>query len=210
VANSAAARARTLVTAAVDGALTEDRERLKSLLRGRAYLRGEFRLSSGRISDHYFDAKQITLDPEGIWLVGKLFFELIEPYRVEGVGGLTTGADPMAVAVSRHAWSLNTPLPAFVVRKEPKQHGLSKFIEGPLPKGSRVAVVDDVITSGQSVLEAIRVLSKEHGCTVAVVAALVDRGEGGRERIQGMGYEFRALFTADDLAPAKPDQSPVD
>ncbi len=203
MANTAPASAPSPVTTSVEGPLSEDRERLKRLLREHSYLRGEFRLSSGRITDHYFDAKQVTLDPEGTALVGRLFFDMIEPCNVEAVGGLTTGADPIAVAVSRHAWSLSVRLPAFVVRKEPKKHGLSKFIEGPLPEGARVAVVDDVVTSGQSIVQAIHVLEGEHNCKVAVVAALVDRGEGGRERIAQLGYEFKALFTASEVTPSR-------
>ena len=178
-----------------------DRERLRRLLTERAYLRGEFKLASGELSDHYFDAKQVTLDPEGTALVGKLFYSMVHAYDVEAIGGLTTGADPIAVAVANYAWHVHSRLPAFVVHKEPKKHGLSKFIEGPLARGSRVAVVDDIITSGQSVLKAIDVLEGEHSCRVVVVAALVDRGEGGRERIEQRGYDFEALFTASEVTP---------
>jgi len=185
--------------------LNQDRKALQRMLQEHAYLRGEFRLSSGRTSDHYFDAKQVMLDPRGTALIGKVFFELIEPYHVEAVGGQTTGADPIAVGVAQYAWSLGIHWPAFVVRKEPKKHGLSKYIEGPLPQGSRVAVVDDVITSGQSVLRAVEILENQHSCEVALVAALVDRGEGGRENIERSGYQFRALFTADEVAPASPN-----
>jgi orotate phosphoribosyltransferase len=188
-------------TESVEATLNSDRDRLQRLLQERAYLRGEFRLSSGRTSDHYFDAKQVTLDPEGTTLVGKVFYDIIQPYHIDAVGGQTTGADPISVAVARHAWSLGIRLPAFVVRKEPKKHGLSKFIEGPLPRGSRVAVVDDVVTSGQSVLRAVEILENQHSCKVAVVAALVDRGEGGRDAIERSGYKFTAVFTADEVAP---------
>lgn len=208
MASTAPASAPTQDIAPVEGTLSEDRERLRYMLGERAYLRGEFRLSSGSISDHYFDAKQVTLDPEGTALVGRLFYHLIAPYSVEAVGGLTTGADPIAVAVSRYAWNLKAHLPAYVVRKEPKKHGLSKFIEGPLREGSRVAVVDDVITSGQSVVQAIHVLEGEHHCKVAVVAALVDRGEGGRERIEQLGYAFKALFVAEEVMPSRPGSHP--
>ncbi|HYT72898.1 MAG TPA: orotate phosphoribosyltransferase [Gemmatimonadales bacterium] len=183
--------------------MSGEREQLRHLLCERAYLQGEFRLSSGKASDHYFDAKQVTLDPEGAALVGKLFFRMIEPHQVRAIGGMTTGADPIAVAVAAYAWTLSLHLPAFVIRKEPKKHGLSKFIEGPLRPGSRVAVVDDVITSGQSVEQAIHVLVNEHACDVAVVAALVDRGEGGRERMERLGYEFKALFTAGEVTPSR-------
>ncbi len=178
-----------------------DLDQLQRLLQERAYLRGQFRLSSGRTSDHYFDAKLVTLDPEGMLLIGKLVFEMIRPYGAQAVGGLTIGADPIAIAVAQYAWSLGTRLPAFIVRKDPKEHGLSKYVEGPLPEGGPLAVVDDVITSGQSVLRAVDTLNKHHSCKVVVVAALVDRGEGGSEAIRQSGYKFNALFTADDVSP---------
>ncbi len=183
--------------------MSKARDRLRTLLRDRAYQEGRFELASGRKSGHYVDAKQVTLDPEGVQLVGDVCFELLKDYDLDAVGGLTLGSDPIAVAVSSHAYRIGRRIPAFIVRKDPKKHGLQKWIEGPLPKHARVAVVDDVITSGKSVLDAITVL-EEQGCRVVIVLGLIDRGEGGRETVEARGYQFRAVFGVDEVtAPAR-------
>lgn len=174
------------------------KDRLLQLLRDRAYQEGHFVLSSGRESDYYLDAKLVTFDPEGVDLVGKVFWQAIEPRHVEAVGGLTMGADPIATAVALTAHRAGKGIPAFVIRKTAKKHGLRKWTEGPLPEGARVAIVDDVVTSGGSILDAIQI-AEEAGCEIAVVLVLVDRREGGREAIEAKGYRFEAICTIDEL-----------
>ena len=178
--------------------MIDAKQELLELLRARAYKEGQFQLSSRRQSDFYIDAKLVTLDPRGINLVGQTFFESLRKHNVSAVGGLTLGADPIATAVAAYASRAGEPIPAFVVRKEAKKHGLRKYTEGPLPEGARVAVVDDVVTSGQSVLKAVERVQYE-GCEVAVVICLVDRQEGARERVEARGLLFESVFTIDDL-----------
>lgn len=157
-----------------------------------------FKLSSGQMSRYYVDCKKVTLDPKGATLIGRLVFERIRPLRPEGIGGLTLGADPIALAVSITSYLEKQPIPAFIIRKEPKGHGSRAWIEGNLPEGARVVVAEDVITTGGSTLKAIDRL-KAHGCEILTVIALVDRQEGGREKIEASGYSVEALFTVDDF-----------
>jgi orotate phosphoribosyltransferase len=177
------------------------KEQLIRLLRDKAYREGDFVLSSGQHADFYIDAKQVTYDPEGATLVGRAVCQLLLDHGVEAVGGLTLGADSIATAVAIASYATATPIPAFVVRKEAKQHGLQKWIEGPDPSGRRVAIVDDVITTGGSVIQAIRRV-QEIGCEVIVVVALVDREQGGRERIEELGCRFLSICTISDLRTA--------
>lgn len=188
--------------------MTNAKKTLLELLRKRAYQEGEFELSSGRTSDYYLDGKLVSFAPEGIDLIGEVFLETILPYEVEAVGGLTMGADPIITSVAATAYRRGVRIPAFAVRKDPKEHGLQKWIEGPFPDGkdARVAIVDDVVTSGGSILQAVKVAEDAAGCQVAVVAALVDRLAGGRERIEEAGYTFRSIFTIDEIR--SPDPSP--
>ena len=155
-------------------------------------------LSSGRVSDYYIDCKRVTLSPEGAYLTAKLMLEMIEE-NVSAVGGLTLGADPIvaSIAVLSHIQGRN--LPAMIVRKEPKKHGTMSFIEGPiLEKGTKVAVVDDVVTSGSSLLKSIERLVAV-GFQPVQVLAVLDRQEGGREAIEAAGYKLKSIFTKGDL-----------
>lgn len=157
-----------------------------------------FVLSSGRKSNYYIDCKKTTLSPKGAYLIGNIIFEKIKEMKIDGIGGLTLGADPIALSVSLISYINNHPIPAFVVRKEPKSHGTIRWIEGDIKPGGSVVVLDDVITSGSSTMRAIRLLEEE-GFSVAKVIALVDRKEGARRNIERMGLELEALFTVDDL-----------
>lgn len=167
-------------------------------IRGIAYevgalLQGEFTLASGRKSNRYFEGKKITLQPEGAYQVGKAIFDELAEAGVDAVGGLATGAYPIATAVALVSHLEGKPVSAFVVREEQKDHGARRLVEGHLPEGSRVAIVDDVITSGGSIIKAIRAV-EERDCRVVKVIALVDRHEGGAEKLRGMGYEFAAIL----------------
>lgn len=177
------------------------RSRLLDLLRTRALKHGTFQLASGAHSRYYINAKNVTLDPEGTRLVGQVVLELLDGQEIEAIGGLTMGADPIVTAVARQSYDEGKPIWAFIVRKEgSKSHGDGQLIEGPLPdqRGVRVAIVDDVVTKGGSILKAVKA-AESQGCEVVKVIALVDRLEGGREVITQAGYDFVAVFTKHDL-----------
>lgn len=175
-------------------------ERLYKLVRERSFEHGKFILTSGKESSYYFDGKQVTLHPEGSYLVGKILFEKIQGLNIDAVGGYTIGADPMVSALSVIAYLEGLEnLKLFIVRKEPKKHGKCKNIEGPLlKKDDRVVVVDDVITTGASILKAIDEVQKV-GCKVVKVVALVDREEGGTDTIKNMGIEVDPIFKIGDF-----------
>jgi orotate phosphoribosyltransferase len=178
-----------------------DRDRLKQIILEKSYEKRKVVLSSGVESDFYFDGKQTTLHPEGSYLTGKLFFDSIRDVeKVEGVGGLTLGADPIATALSLVSHLEGRPVPAFIIRKEPKGHGTGAWLEGRknLAEGARVVIVEDVVTSGGSSLKAIK-RAEEEGMTVLGVVTLVDREEGGRENIEQAGYWLKAIFTKSDI-----------
>ena len=160
-----------------------------------------FTLSSGRKSRFYIDSKKVTLDPSGGFLVGQLLLDAISDIDVHAIGGMTLGADPLAISASVLSYGEGTPLPAFIVRKDPKGYGDSPFIEGNLRRGSNVVIVDDVLTGGNSVEKTIQIL-KENECQVLRIIALVDRKEGGREKLEKLGYDVMTLFTVEDLLKA--------
>ncbi len=169
-----------------------------ALLRERAVLRGRFTLASGKESDYYIDVRRVVLDPEGLVLIGELMFRALEGTGVTCVGGMAVGAVPIAAAVAMRSAGTETPLPAFFVRKETKDHGTGGRIGGVVPPGSTVAIVEDVATTGTSAMEAVTEVRKVPA-TVAVVAAVVDRQEGAAERFREAGIVFRALATKDEL-----------
>jgi orotate phosphoribosyltransferase len=174
---------------------------LHMLLAIRSARRGQFTLASGRISTLYIDARLTTMSPEGLALIGPLGLGVIRHagWSVDAVGGLTLGADPIAYAIS-YASALDGKMlvRAFTVRKEAKAHGMGQLIEGPFRPGDRVAVVEDVITTGGSALRAAEVIRASGGQVVGVLA-LVDREEGGREALERTGLEVRSLTRASDI-----------
>lgn len=182
------------------------RSKLLSLLRAKSVFRGDFLLASGARSTYYIDCRLTTLDPEGAWLVGQTMHSIIRAealalsVQINSVGGLTMGADPIALAVGMYSFSINDtpPLRPFVVRKNAKAHGQTKLIEGNFKSGDRVVVVDDVVTRGESSISAVNAVVKEGG-HVAFVVVLVDRQEGGRQKIESMGYRVVSAFQRDDL-----------
>lgn len=177
-----------------------DAERLVTMLATRSARRGHFVLASGRSSTLYIDARLTTMSPDGLALIGPLGLAALErrDWVVDAVGGLTLGADPIAYAISYASASSARPRRAFTVRKEAKTHGTGKLIEGPFQAGDRVAVVEDVITTGGSALRAIEVVRAAGGDVVGVLA-LVDRDEGGREAIEEQGIPVTALVRAEDI-----------
>ncbi len=177
-----------------------ERERLLHLLARRSVRIGDFVLASGARSSHYVDCRTTTTHAEGQYLVGRLGLQLLHDADlvVDAVGGLTMGADPVAYAIAHASWIAGNPLHAFSVRKEPKDHGTGRRIEGSFSAGSRVVVVEDVITSGGSALRACEAVRAEGG-EVRGVLALVDREAGGREAVEAEGYGVHVLFRVSEL-----------
>ncbi len=178
----------------------KDASRLVSLLLERSVTRGDFVLASGRRSDYYVDARRTTMSGEGQLLIGQLGLAALDErgWTPRAVGGLTLGADPVAYAIAHAASRAGRALDAFTVRKEPKGHGLGRRIEGCLAPGDPVVVIEDVITTGQSALEAVAQV-REAGAQVLGVLAVVDREEGGREAIARSGVPVTALVLASEL-----------
>jgi orotate phosphoribosyltransferase len=183
-----------------------DYSALIALLAQRSAKRGQFTLASGKQSNFYIDARLTTMSPEGLSIIGPIALSALckTDWRVDAVGGLTLGADPISYAISYASAASDHPLRAFTVRKEPKTHGTGKVLEGPFREGDRVAVVEDVITTGGSALRAIEAVRSAKGI-VAGVLALVDREEGGREAIENAGISVISLVTASQLMSALRD-----
>jgi orotate phosphoribosyltransferase len=182
-----------------------DHERLVQLLATRSARKGQFTLASGAQSNLYIDARMTAMSPEGLATIGPLGLHALREsgWNPDSVGGLTLGADPVSYAIA-YASALEAqrsavaPLRAFTVRKEAKVHGTGKLIEGPFHSADRVAVVEDVITTGGSALKAIDAIRAAGGTVIGVIA-LVDREEGGRVRIEHAGYPVIALTTATEI-----------
>ncbi|MFQ5694386.1 MAG: orotate phosphoribosyltransferase [Terriglobia bacterium] len=177
------------------------RQRLKELLRERSLKRGQFELSSGRKSDYYLDARLTTLHPEGAVATGRAILELLaqEKIQAEAIGGMALGADPIVSAVVTLSQLEGKPVAGFLVRKRAKAHGGQKRLEGfEGPAGARVVIVDDVCTTGASTLKAIAA-AEQRGYQVVAVVSLVDREEGGSQRIRQRGYNYHTLFNAREL-----------
>ena len=180
-------------------------DRLLSILAERSARRGQFTLASGRQSTLYIDARLTTMSPEGLSLIGPLALAALRDvdWRVQAVGGLTLGADPISYAIAYASADSSLPLRAFTVRKEAKAHGTGRLIEGPFREGDRVAVIEDVITTGGSALRAVEAI-RAAGGTVAGVLALVDREEGGRDALVSAGLPVVALARASDIVARLP------
>lgn len=182
-----------------------DHDRLLALLAERSARRGHFVLASGRESTLYVDARQTTMSPDGLALIGPIGLAALERsgWSVDAVGGLTLGADPISYAIAYASALAGRPLRAFTVRKEAKAHGTGRLIEGPFREGDRVAVVEDTITTGGSALRAVEAV-RAAGGVVAGVLALVDRDEGGREAIEAAGLSVLSLVRAAEVVRLLP------
>ena len=172
-------------------------DQLTHMLATRSAKRGQFVLASGRESTLYIDARLTTMSPDGLALVGPLGLAAIRDagWAVESVGGLTLGADPVSYAISYASALAGDPVRVFTVRKEAKAHGTGRRIEGSFREGDRVVVIEDVITTGGSALNAVRAVRAAGGTAVGVLA-LVDREEGGREALEAEGLAVRSLVGA--------------
>jgi len=196
-------------THSVDVMAQTPKEQLLEILKEKSVCRGTFTLASGAQSDFYVDAKLTTSDPRAALLVGSVGWELVKEttragiIHVDSIGGLTMGADWMAlsIGIAAHLEDLQAALRVFSVRKSAKEHGRLKRIEGNFSPGDSVVVVDDVITTGGSTIQAIDAI-EEAGGRIAFVIALVDRQEGGRENIEKRGHKVVPIFTRADLIGA--------
>lgn len=173
---------------------------LARILREKSVELGSFTLASGRTSSYYVDARRTTMSARGLELIGELGLAAIRAagWDATVVGGLTLGADPVAYAIAMASRQAPPQLDAFAVRKEPKDHGARRQIEGCFATGARAVVVEDVITTGHSVLRAVEAVSAAGGAIVGVLA-VVDREEGGRETIERAGHPLRVLVSLGDL-----------
>lgn len=182
------------------GDADEERRALRALLQERSLRTGDFVLASGARSTYYIDARPTTMAGRGQLLIGRVGLAALDAaqWNPDTVGGLTLGADPVAFAIAHAAAAAGRTLDAFTVRKQPKEHGTGRRIEGNLRAGGRVVVVEDVITSGESALRAVQAVEEAGGRVIGILAA-VDREQGGRGRIEDSGYPVVALFTAGDL-----------
>jgi orotate phosphoribosyltransferase len=175
-----------------------DRERLAALIREQALEFGNFTLASGKQASFYLDCRRVTLDSAGARLIGEGMLELLADDWPDAVGGMAIGADPITAAILTVADLNHRSLRGFIVRKEAKEHGKGRMVEGPVREGDRVVIVEDVVTTGGSSLRAI-----EHceaaGLKVAGVLAIIDRLEGGAEAFAAKGFKLRTLFTVRDF-----------
>ena len=176
------------------------KDELLYFLKKDAYKKGEFKLSSGKTSDHYVNCKPVTLTGRGLTLTSLLMLEHIET-RV--VGGLTLGADPLVSGVAVVSALDKTVINGLIVRKEPKGHGTGAWIEGPeFPKGTRVTVLEDVVTTGGSAIKAAEKL-RDAGYVVERVVAIIDRQEGGADAMKEAGLELKSIFTLEEMLNSK-------
>lgn len=164
---------------------------------------GDFTLSSGKKSGYYFDGRLLSLAPEGAHLISTALLPMIQAVGAEAIGGTTLGADPIVAAVALASHLNGESVRAFIVRKESKGHGTRQNIEGPLSAGSRVAIVDDVCTTGGSLFHAIDA-AEAIGCMVVKVVAVLDRQEGGSEEMRRRGYDFASLLEATSEGVIRP------
>ena len=176
------------------------KRRLARLLVEKSYREGDFVLASGRRSDYYFDCRVTALHAEGSWLIGTLFNHMLSEMDIKGVGGMTMGADPLVAATTVISHEQGRPLHGLLVRKEAKGHGTGQYVEGlgNFRTGDRVAMLEDVVTTGGSLLKACDRI-RDAGLSIVAVCAILDREEGGREKLREAGYDLLALFTRAEL-----------
>ena len=157
-----------------------------------------FKLVSGNMSNYYFNCKAVTLNPEGIHVIGNILYDMVKDMDIDAIGGLTLGADPLAFATAYTSYFRQNPIEAFVVRKKPTPNVTMQWLEGNVQEGDRVVIVDDVITTGKSTIEAI-IRVKDAGLEIAGIIALIDRQEGGREAVKGVGFNVISVITRDEI-----------
>jgi orotate phosphoribosyltransferase len=181
-----------------------DKNALIALIRQKALKFGQFTLASGKKATYYLDGKQVTLDPHGARLVGEGILDLLATGPMpDAVGGMSIGADPITAAVVTMSAVRDTPIAGFMVRKESKGHGTNQYVEGPVRPGQGVVIVEDVVTTGGSSLQAIERV-EAFGLKVVRVLAIIDRMKGGAEAFAARGYPFASLLTIRDFGLEPP------
>jgi orotate phosphoribosyltransferase len=178
------------------------RNDLRQMLLSRSMRFGEFVLSSGATSNYYIDVRKTSLHPQGLRMIAKLFCDVLMEDKVTAVGGLTLGADPLVAGVMLASAEMGHPMEGFLVRRNTKDHGLRGQVEGNLAGHKRVAILDDVITSGESALIAAEA-AESYKAEIVRVLAVVDREQGASQIFQQRGYGFTALFSIGELLPAE-------
>lgn len=182
--------------------IAQTKSQLLALIDELAVVRGKVTLSSGKEADYYLDLRRITLDHRSAPLVGDVMLDLFEEHGLlndlDAAGGLTMGADPVGTAIMHASVQRNTPVDAFVVRKQAKEHGMGRRVEGPDVKGKLVIAVEDTSTTGGSVLTAVEAL-REAGANVVAVAVVMDRGTGAKERVKAEGLPYLIALSSADL-----------
>lgn len=179
-----------------------EKDQLRQMLLDRSMRFGEFVLSSGATSNYYIDVRKTSLHAQGLSMISKLFYETLQADNVTAIGGLTLGADPLVAGLMLYAAQQGRPLEGFLVRRTTKDHGLRGQVEGNLAGHKRVAILDDVITSGESALIAAEA-AESYKAQVVRVLTVVDRGQGATQIFQQHGYPYTALFSIGELLPAE-------
>jgi len=180
-------------------AIRQLKSNLLALLKKEALKRGRFVLSSGKVSNYYLDGRLITLSPKGAYLSASIILEMIKGEKIDAVGGPTLGADPIVGALACLSYMRKMPVETFIVRKSTKKHGTQRQIEGPaLKKNNKVVLVDDVATTGQSLIEAKEALNKI-GVKVETAIVIVDRGEGAKENLAKKKLKLESIFKIEDF-----------
>ena len=179
-----------------------ERDHLRQMLLDRSMRFGEFVLSSGATSHYYIDVRKTSLHPQGLKLISKLFYEMLQSENITAIGGLTLGADPLVAGLMLYSAEQGKPLEGFLVRRTTKDHGLRGQVEGNLAGHKRVAILDDVITSGESAIVAAEA-AESYKAQVVKVLTVVDRGQGASQVFQQRGFPYTSLFTIGELLPAE-------
>ena len=185
------------------------KERLGEIILEKSFKYSEnppFTLASGRQSNYYFNCKPTTLDPEGMNLIGAIIFDLIKDTDITAAGGLTLGADPIANALAVISYQKGKPVKSFIVRKDVKDHGTKSAIEGNVRPGEKIAIIDDVITTGGSTITAIE-QARKSGLDIEMVITLIDREEGGRENILKYVDNVKSVLTRTDVMKLREKQN---
>lgn len=185
----------------MDDLLNQSKERLRNIIKQLSVKTGDFLLASGKRSSYYIDCRLTTLDAEGAYLSGQLLYNILKPYHVDAVGGMTLGADPIISSVLYRSVEVgDTGLKGFIVRKEAKSHGTNRQIEGHLQPWMRVALVEDVVTTGNSTVKAIQAIQKEHpSIEICKVVSIIDRQAGASEQFSQLNVPFESLFQVDEV-----------
>lgn len=175
-----------------------ERERLRELLQTEAVKVGDFVLSSGKRANYYIDCRLVTLSAEGAYLTGRVMLQALGEPLPDAVAGMSVAADPVVTAIAVASFTAGTPLSALIVRSQAKEHGTGKQVEGPLRPGMRVAILEDTVTTGGSVLRAAEAVTAAGG-VVTGIWTLVDRLQGGDAAIAAAGYAYQPVYTIGDL-----------